>query len=62
MLEVITRFLESDASLAFNRNPRKARCRGFMLTFAPEGGLWSTTDLLEQIRLFSSQVLSKYRD
>jgi phthiodiolone/phenolphthiodiolone dimycocerosates ketoreductase len=41
---------------------RKAGCKEFMLTFTPKGGLWSTTNLLEQIRLFSSQVLSRYRD
>jgi hypothetical protein len=35
----------------------KAGCREFMLTFTPKGGLWSTTNLLEQIRLFQ-QVLS----
>ena len=37
---------------------RKAGCKEFMLTFTPKGGLWSTTNLLEQIRLFSSKVLS----
>lgn len=36
---------------------RKAGCKEFMLTFTPKGGLWSTTNLLEQIRLFSGRVL-----
>ncbi|HVH14469.1 MAG TPA: LLM class flavin-dependent oxidoreductase [Candidatus Angelobacter sp.] len=36
----------------------KAGCREFMLTFTPTGGLWSTTGLLEQIRLFSKNVLT----
>ena len=36
----------------------KAGCKEFMLTFIPKGGLWSTTNLLEQIRLFSNKVLS----
>ena len=39
---------------------RKAGCKEFMLTFVPEGGLWSPTKLLSQIRLFSSKVLSRY--
>jgi alkanesulfonate monooxygenase SsuD/methylene tetrahydromethanopterin reductase-like flavin-dependent oxidoreductase (luciferase family) len=38
----------------------KAGCREFMLTFTPKGGLWSTTGLLQQIRLFSIKVLSRY--
>lgn len=37
---------------------RKAGCNEFMLTFTPKGGLWSTTNLLEQIRLFSERVMS----
>jgi phthiodiolone/phenolphthiodiolone dimycocerosates ketoreductase len=37
---------------------RKAGCREFMLTFVPKGGLWSTGDFLEQIRLFSNRVMS----
>jgi phthiodiolone/phenolphthiodiolone dimycocerosates ketoreductase len=37
---------------------RKAGCREFMLTFAPKGGLWSSTNLSSQIRLFSNKVLS----
>lgn len=41
-------------------NYRKAGCKEFMLTFTPKGGLWSTTNLLEQIRLFSNKVLSKF--
>ena len=36
----------------------KAGCREFMLTFTPKGGLWSTTNLLEQIRLFSTTFVS----
>ncbi len=36
----------------------KAGCREFMLTFVPKGGLWSTTSLLEQMRLFSDKVMS----
>jgi phthiodiolone/phenolphthiodiolone dimycocerosates ketoreductase len=36
---------------------RKAGCNEFMLTFTPEGGLWSTANLLEEIRLFSKKVL-----
>ncbi len=35
----------------------KAGCKEFMLTFTPKGGLWSTTNMLEQIRLFSNKVL-----
>ena len=38
----------------------KAGCKEFMLTFTPRGGLWSTTDLLEQIRLFSDKVMSNW--
>ncbi|TMI62365.1 LLM class flavin-dependent oxidoreductase [Candidatus Bathyarchaeota archaeon] len=38
---------------------RKAGCKEFMLTFTPKGGLWSTTGLLDQIRLFSSKVMKK---
>lgn len=37
---------------------RKAGCKEFMLTFVPEGGLWSPTNLLPQIRLFSDKVMS----
>ena len=40
---------------------RKAGCKEFMLTFTPKGGLWSTTGLFEQVRLFSSKVLNRYR-
>ncbi len=40
---------------------RKAGCREFMLTFVPKGGLWSTEDLLSQMRVFSSRVLGRYR-
>ena len=35
---------------------RKAGCKEFMLTFTPKGGLWSTTGLVEQIRLFSTTL------
>jgi phthiodiolone/phenolphthiodiolone dimycocerosates ketoreductase len=35
----------------------KAGCRELMLTFTPKGGLWSTANLLEEIRLFSKKVL-----
>jgi len=38
----------------------KAGCKEFMLTFTPKGGLWSTINLLEQIRLFSSKVLGHF--
>ena len=38
----------------------KAGCKEFMLTFTPRGGLWSTTGLLEQIRLFSDKVMSNW--
>jgi phthiodiolone/phenolphthiodiolone dimycocerosates ketoreductase len=38
----------------------KAGCKEFMLTFTPKGGLWSTTDLLSQIRLFSARVISNW--
>ena len=37
---------------------RKTGCKEFMLTFVPEGGLWSSTNLLSQIQLFSDKVLS----
>jgi phthiodiolone/phenolphthiodiolone dimycocerosates ketoreductase len=35
-----------------------AGCKEFMLTFVPKGGLWSSTNLLAQIRLFANRVLS----
>jgi alkanesulfonate monooxygenase SsuD/methylene tetrahydromethanopterin reductase-like flavin-dependent oxidoreductase (luciferase family) len=38
----------------------KAGCREFMLTFTPKGGLWSTTGLLEQTRVFSDKVMSNW--
>ena len=41
---------------------RKVGCKEFMLTFTPKGGLWSTTNLLEQIRLFFEKVLNRYRN
>ena len=37
---------------------RKAGCKEFMLTFVPKGGLWSSTNLLPQIRLFANKVLA----
>ncbi|MBO0888478.1 LLM class flavin-dependent oxidoreductase [Candidatus Bathyarchaeota archaeon] len=36
---------------------RKAGCKEFMLTFVPEGGLWSPSNLLSQLRLFSRRVM-----
>ncbi len=39
---------------------RKVGCKEFMLTFTPRGGLWSTTRLLEQIRLFSDKVIRSW--
>jgi len=39
---------------------RKDGCKEFMLTFVPKGGLWSSANLLSQIRLFSNKVLSRY--
>ena len=39
---------------------RKAGCKEFMLTFTPRGGLWSTTGLLEEIRLFSDKVIRSW--
>ena len=41
-------------------NYRKAGCKEFMLTFVPEGGLWSAANLLSQLRLFSRKVLSGF--
>jgi phthiodiolone/phenolphthiodiolone dimycocerosates ketoreductase len=37
---------------------RKAGCKEFMLTFVPKGGLWSSEELLSQMRLFADKVLS----
>jgi phthiodiolone/phenolphthiodiolone dimycocerosates ketoreductase len=37
---------------------RKAGCKEFMLTFVPKGGLWSSANLLSQIRFFSNKVLN----
>ena len=37
---------------------RKGGCKEFLLTFIPKRGLWSTTGLFEQIRLFSDRVMS----
>ncbi|HYU54890.1 MAG TPA: LLM class flavin-dependent oxidoreductase [Candidatus Dormibacteraeota bacterium] len=39
---------------------QKAGCKEFMLTLVSKGGLWSTTDLLEQMRLFSDKVMSNW--
>ncbi len=39
---------------------RKVGCKEFMLTFTPRGGLWSTTGLLEEIRLFSDKVIRSW--
>lgn len=41
---------------------RKAGCKEFMLTFVPKGGLWSTTNLLAQIQIFSRRVLAPFRN
>jgi len=41
---------------------RNAGCQEFMLTFTPEGGLWSTKNLVPMIRLFSAKVMSYFRD
>jgi len=41
---------------------RKAGCDEFMLTFVPKGGLWSPTNLLSQIQLFSRKVLMPFRN
>jgi alkanesulfonate monooxygenase SsuD/methylene tetrahydromethanopterin reductase-like flavin-dependent oxidoreductase (luciferase family) len=38
---------------------REAGCREFILTFVPPGGLWSTENLISQIRLFSRNVLGR---
>jgi len=38
----------------------KVGCKELMLTFTPKGGLWSTTNLLEQMRLFSEKVMSNW--
>jgi len=39
---------------------RKVGCKEFMLTFTPRGELWSTTGLLEEIRLFSDKVIRSW--
>ncbi len=39
-----------------------AGCREFMLTFVPEGGLWSTKGILPQLRLFIEKVVSHFRE
>ena len=41
---------------------RKEGCQEFMLTFTPEGGLWSTKNLVPMVRLFSAKVMSYFRD
>jgi phthiodiolone/phenolphthiodiolone dimycocerosates ketoreductase len=41
-------------------NYRKVGCREFMLTFVPKGGLWSSSNLLSQIWLFSRRVLTGF--
>jgi len=46
----------SDDCIEQIENYRKAGCKEFMLTFTPKGGLWSSTNLFEQIRLFSNEV------
>jgi phthiodiolone/phenolphthiodiolone dimycocerosates ketoreductase len=38
----------------------RAGCKEFMLTLVPKGGLWSTENLRDQIRLFSRQVMSRF--
>lgn len=40
---------------------QRAGCREFMLTFVPEGGLWSTTGILVQTRYFMEKVVSSFR-
>lgn len=40
---------------------RKTGCKEFMLTFVPEGGLWSPANLLSQIHFFANKVLNEYR-
>src|SRR5260370_19505465 len=39
---------------------RTADCKEFILTFVPTCGLWSTMNLLEQIRLFSDKGMSNW--
>jgi phthiodiolone/phenolphthiodiolone dimycocerosates ketoreductase len=41
---------------------QRAGCREFMLTFVPEGGLWSTKGILPQARLFKEKVISHFRE
>ncbi len=40
----------------------KAGCRELMLTFVPDGGLWSTKRLIPLIRLFSRKVADYFRE
>jgi len=39
----------------------RAGCKEMMLTFVPEGGLWSIKGLLPMIRFFSEKVISYFR-
>jgi len=39
---------------------RKAGCRELMLTFVPDGGLWSTRGLVQSIRFFAKNVMSHF--
>ena len=39
---------------------RRAGCEEFMLTLVSEGGLWSTSGLFEQMRLFSRTVMASF--
>lgn len=41
---------------------QRAGCREFMLTFVPEGGLWSTKGILPQAHLFMERVVSYFRE
>ncbi len=41
---------------------QKAGCREFMLTFVPEGGLWSTEGILPQARFFMEKVIRRFRE
>ncbi len=41
-------------------NFQKAGCQELMLTFVPEGGLWSTRGLLPSIRLFAQKAMSYF--
>ena len=41
---------------------QKVGCRELMLTFVPEGGLWSTKGILPQARVFIEKVASYFRE